>query len=155
MSLFPNDIDGQLSVKNAVVIPTITAGGTGDNTEVDGLAIDRKNATSMSVGIVAKAVLAATKTLVVNLTLQDSADGSTFADVAAALQPGGAADSAVLTLTGGAGGSTESGVYQLGVNLASLRRYVRVQVKPDLNATGTDTATVAGVIALGGLVVEN
>lgn len=154
MSLFPNDIDGQLSQKLGVVIPTITAAGTGDNTEVDGPSIDRQNATSMSVAIVAKAVLAATKTLVVKATVQDSADGVTFADVAAALQPGGAANSTVMTLTGGAGGSTESGVYQLGVNLSSLKRYVRIQVLPDLNATGTDTATVAGVVSLGGLVVE-
>lgn len=155
MSLFPNDIDSQLSQKLGVVIPTITAAGSGDNTEVDGPSIDRQNATSMSVAIVAQAALAATKTLVVKATIQDSADGSTFADVAAALQPGGAANSTVLTLTGGAGGSTERGVYQLGVNLASLRRYVRVQVLPDLNATGTDTATLAAVVSLGGLVLES
>ena len=155
MSLFPNDIDGQLSQKLGVVIPTITAAGSGDNTEVDGPSIDRKNATSMSVAIVAKAVLAATKTLVVKATVQDSADGTSFEDVAAALQPGGAANSTVMTLTGASGGSTESGVYQLGVNLASLRRYVRIQVLPDLNAANTDTATLAGVVSLGGLVVES
>lgn len=155
MSLSPLDIDSQLSQKLGVVIPTITAAGSGDNTEVDGPSIDRKDANSMSVAIVAQAVLAATKTLVVKATIQDSANGSSFDDVPAALQPGGAANSTVMTLTGASGGSTERGVYQLGVNLSSLRRYVRIQVLPDLNATGTDTATVVGVVTLGGLVVES
>lgn len=154
MALFPNDIDAVLAQKNAIVIPTITAAGTGDNTQADGLAIDRKDATSASIAIVAKATLAATKTLTVKLVVQDSADGVTFADVAAGLQPGGSANSTVMTLTGAAGGSTESGLYQLGINLSSLKRYIRVRLTPDLNATGTDTATVAAVVSLGGLVVE-
>jgi len=154
VSLFPNDIDNQLACRSACLIPTFTAGAAGDNAQVNGISVDRKDATSASVVVTARAVLAATKTLTVKLIVQDSADGTTFTNVAAALQPAGAADSVVLTLTGGAGGSTENGQYQLGLNLASLRRYVRVQLTPDLNATGVDTATVAALFVLGGLVVE-
>ena len=74
----------------------LLAAGTGDNSEVDGEDIDRfVNGTNASGGIfgsvvfavTARAVLTDKKTLVVKATLQDSADGTTFADVAAALQP--------------------------------------------------------------------
>lgn len=130
------------------------AAGAGDATEVDGEDIDRSNAHSACFIIQAQAVLADTKTLVLKATLQDSPDGTTYTDVAADLQPEGAANSTVLTLTGESGGTTERGVYKLDVDLSSLDKYIRIQLLPELNATGTDTAVCSAVCLLGGLVIE-
>jgi hypothetical protein len=136
----------------------LLAAGTGDNSEVDGEDIDRfVNGTNASGGIfgsvvfavTARAVLTDKKTLVVKATLQESADGSTFTDVAAALQPSGAADSTILTLTSD-GGTTEVGIAELALDCSSLERYVRIQLHCDLNASGTDVADVHCVAVKGG-----
>jgi hypothetical protein len=137
----------------------LTAAGTGDNSEVDGEDIDRfVNGTNASGGIfgsvvfavTARATLTEAKTLVVKATLQDSADGSTWADVAAALQPSGAADSTIRTLTGGVGGTTETSINEIALDCASLRRYVRIQLHCDLSHSGTDVADVHCVAVKGG-----
>lgn len=137
----------------------LIAAGTGDNSEVDGNTIDRyvngSDATdgifdSVVFAVTCRAVLAATKTLVVKATLQDSADGSSWADVAAAYQPGGAADSTIRTLTGGGGGSTETSVNEIAVDAVPLRRYLRIQLHADLNAAGTDVADIHAVAVKGG-----
>lgn len=136
----------------------LIAAGTGDNSEVNGNTIDRYiNDSDASDGIfdsvvfavTARAVLTDKKTLVVKGTLQDSADDSSWADVSAVYQPGGAADSTLFTLTS-AGGTTETTVYELNVDARPLRRYLRVQLHADLNASGTDVADVHCVAVCGG-----
>jgi len=111
-------------------ISTATAGGTGDATEVDGAYIDRQGFDSLKVIIAYKAVLAQGKTLSIAANLQDA------------------------TSSGGAGGSTETGVVELDFDISGANQYVRVQYTPDMNASGTDTATLSAVYILGGAQVQ-
>ena len=122
-----------------------TAGGTGDATEVDGTTIDMTTFTnrpeSIAYVVTARAVLADTKSLTVTANLQESSDGSTWVDVAAG--------AVILTLTSD-GGSTEVGTGMLKVDLTHSLRYTRIQVTPDLDATGTDTCTWMCTAVAGG-----
>lgn len=136
-----------------------TAGGTGDNTLVTGLTIDRlaltPNGAKGTVPNVSpfgamfllsyEATLAAAATLsVVAAKVEDSADGTTWAtiyDITGATAPipptwlaAGVVD------TGAAGGSTQRGVVTFMTDIKKARRYVRFDFTPDLSATGTDTA---------------
>lgn len=119
-----------------------TAGGAGDNTSVNGTSIDRQ-----AIGLPLAAVLtlyfaatlASNQTLSITaLKVQDSADGSTWADYKTLSAPG-----AVLSATG-------SGQSRASVGLSTARRYVRVVFTPDLSASGTDTANVVAGWALTG-----
>mgnify|MGYP000246303203 CR=1 FL=1 len=148
MSSLGKDLKGETTSKFALTSTAVTAGGTGDATEIDGASIDTTalgvKAQSVLFSIPCRAVLGATQTLTVIGNLQDSADNSTWADIN---------DSAtLLTLTGGSGGTTETGVARMGFDLTRARRYVRCQVTPDLNRANTDTAVIgAGVATFGGL----
>ena len=50
-----------------------------------------------------------------------------------------------------AGGSTETGVAVMRVDLSGVKQYFRCAVTPDLSASGTDTATFGAMFVLGGL----
>lgn len=129
----------------ALAFTNATAGGSGDNTEVDGVTVDTNGAPAQATGlqfvVPAKATLADGKTLVVTANLQDSANGTDWTDITT--------PATILTLTGGTGGSTETGTGMLACDLAVARRYVRIQATPNLNATNTDTATIGGIAAYG------
>lgn len=145
------DLKAETVAVHALALTPATAGGAGDATEVDGVSLDTsaaayKRPNSALFIVDAKATLAATKTLTITANLQDSANGSSWADIT---------DPAViLTLTGAGGGSTETGVGVLGFDLSRARKYVRIQATPDLSATGTDTASIMGVAIFGGLSVS-
>lgn len=113
-----------------------TAGGAGDGTEVDGATVNRQtygNPESALVKVQYITTLAASETLDLTLTLQDSADGSTWADVTVA----GYA-SAITVKTGAL--TADEDVHISHIKLSGLRQYVRLQVQPDLSAGATDTA---------------
>jgi len=130
-------------------ISTATAGGTGDATEVDGAYIDRQGFDSLKVIIAYKAVLAQGKTLSIAANLQDATSSG-----GAGVDDFGAAKAAGVVATGGAGGSTETGVVELDFDISGANQYVRVQYTPDMNASGTDTATLSAVYILGGAQVQ-
>lgn len=138
------NVAAEILPKYAAASTSLTAAGGGDNTAVNGSAIDQTTfpckAESIAFLIAALAVLTAAKTLVVTAKIQDSADNSTWADVVAS--------ATILTLTAT---GTSSGAGRLGVDLNTCRRYVRVVFTPDLSATGTDTAVVQCIAILGGL----
>jgi hypothetical protein len=121
---------------------TAVAAGSGDATSTTGTAIDRLSYSSGGipnsalVGVAWSATLASGKTLSMALTVQDSADNSKWADYSTVA-------SAVVS-TGGSGGSTNIGQTNVAVDLTNARRYVRLNFQPDLNAAGTDTATMIG-----------
>lgn len=142
-----------------------TAGGAGDATEASGPSIDRSQAgvafaanngshlaQSLSLNLIASATLAAGKKCTYVLTLQHGilGDGSDWVDLPDALQPGGKADSVVLTITDGGGGGTSTGNFAFNLNLESLNRFLRVQVTPDLNAANTDTSFMTVSVNLHG-----
>lgn len=128
---------------------SVTAGGAGDNTATSGTAIDLGalpggvRAESITFLIGAKATLAATKTLAVSARILTSADGSAWTEAVGA--------TSIVTLTGGAGGSTESGAGRIGVSLEYCSQFVRVEVTPDLSAANTDTAILFGLAVFGGV----
>ena len=153
-----NDI-GSYLVLHRSVSATAVAAGTGDATETNGAGINRipttNNYRSAVFFLLAQATLSAGKKATFKATIQDSADDSTYADVAAICQPQAAADSVraadavVLTLSSVAG-DTQVGAYQTTIDLQSLRQYVRAQVYVDLDAGATDTAFYTAGFAFGG-----
>lgn len=120
---------------------SLTAGAGSDATEQTCAALDLRDAFgtnrfgSLTAVVTATATLAATKTLVVSGIFEDSPDGVTYTEIGV--------DVTLLTLTGGAGGTTETGAAVLGCNLAEAQRFVRFKHLPDLSATGTDTGKVS------------
>lgn len=126
---------------------TSTAAGTGDAASITGLTIDREGFSngmplSALMGVIYEATLASGKTLSIGYAVQDSPDGSNWSDYQTATYQ--------VVSTGGSGGSTNKGEFNVQVNLSSARRYVRFNYNPDLNATGTDTSYSDGVGFLGG-----
>lgn len=122
-----------------------TAAGTGDATTVTGRTVDRfslgggsmPNVANM--GVAYEATLASGATLKFGYAVQDSADGSTWADYQTATYSAAVA-------TGPNGGGAVSGTFDIGsVNLSSARRYVRLNYNPDLSAGGTDTAVARAI----------
>lgn len=122
---------------------TATAASTGDATSVTGNTIDRMGfpggsmPRSAVMGVCYEVTLGSGKTLSLGYAVQDSADGSTWADFQTATY-------AVVT-TGGSGGTTNKGTFEVPVDLNGARRYTRYNYNPDLSATGTDTLYADGV----------
>ncbi|AUN31953.1 hypothetical protein [Niveispirillum cyanobacteriorum] len=148
MFALQRDIASELqAVAFALAATAATAGGSGDNTAANGATINVSTfpsgrQESVAFLIPARAVLAAAATLTVSAKIQTSDDGSGWVDVVA--------PTTVLTLTGGSGGTTETGVGKIGVSLEYCGTYVRVVVTPDLSAANTDTASVSSVAVFGG-----
>lgn len=121
----------------------LVAAGTGDNTEITGQTIDCKGYGSCKIGVAYHCVVADTKTLSIGTKYQTSSDGSSW-DTAVVLE-------APAVKATGANPTLEfNGVVSFDLALSPLKRYLRVNVTPDLNASGTDTAEVATVVILGG-----
>lgn len=128
----------------ASVSASVTAGGSGDATEIVGSTIDltalASRPSSVVFDIPCRAVLGATQTLVVAGKIQQSVDGSTWTDVTAS--------ATLLTLTGGSGGTTEVGVARLSCDLMRPDcLYIRARFTPDLNRANTDTAVIGHAVA--------
>lgn len=116
---------------------TATAGGSGDNTAVTGLVIQRSLIDMpMSAALLFRVratfgVAAATLTLK-TVFINDSADGSTFASFLTFTDPG-----VVLTATAA---QTLDGMVMLNALIKGARDYVQVGYTTDLSAANTDTS---------------
>jgi hypothetical protein len=142
------DIHSVISARVASANTSITAGGAGDNTAITGSSIDRAQfgAPPLCADLLLQfdATLAQAATLTLKtVKVQDSADGSTWADYVTFTDPG-------VVATGPTGGGNVTGVTRLGVNLSSARRYVRAVFTPDLSAGGTDTAKLLAAFVFAG-----
>lgn len=119
-----------------------TAGGAGDGTAVVGNTIQRSLIglpLNAAIIIAFAATLAATKTLSIgSVVIQDSADGTNWANYQTFTDPG-----VVLSATG-------SGQVLLQAELEGARDYVRLGFTPDLSNTGTDTASLVGLLVFAG-----
>ncbi|KZC99698.1 MULTISPECIES: hypothetical protein [unclassified Thalassospira] len=121
----------------------LTAGAGTDNTEQTWATIDRLTAfdnvrhASAVATVAVTATLAEGETSITTGIWEHSVDGSTWVEIGT--------DTTMLTLTGGSGGSTETGAADLNINLAEANQYVRFKQTTDLSASGTDTAKVSGV----------
>jgi hypothetical protein len=140
------DLNSLIKVRRAAANTPATAGGTGDATEVVGVAIQRSTI-GMPMGatfaVPFTATLAQTKTLSFAYTVEHStASGSGYATLASS--------TGVVVATGATGGSTETGCLEIGVDLTGANDFVRIRITPDLSATGTDTAAFNAVAVFGG-----
>lgn len=137
------------TISRAAAGGRLVAGGTGDNTEIVGPAINLAALAARPASVVfevfGRGVLAATATLAIAAELEYSADGSTnWTDLVAS--------STVLTLTGGSGGTTELGVGRIGADLIQENvNFIRIKMTPNLSAANTDTAEVSAVAVFSGL----
>lgn len=129
---------------------TATAGGSGDNTEVNGAYIDRKlddvgMAMSAKLVINFTTALAADETLKFAVQMQDAtaSDGTGVADYEDAV-------AATVVATGESGGSTETGTVEIDVDLSGANQFVRAQITPDLSRGATDTAAWSATLVLFG-----
>jgi hypothetical protein len=126
-----------------------TAGGSGDNTEVNGDIVDMQalGAAPWSGAIIicGEATLAQDETLALNDVKIEHGDASDLADAADYEYAGfcAPADNAAVA-TGGTGGSTETIKFKQRINLQGVKRYWRVCFTPDCSASGTDTFDLAG-----------
>lgn len=143
-----HNIGAIVDVVYASAAASAVAAGTGDATTTTGTTIDRMGFSNGSMprsalaSFVYDATLASGKTLSIAYAVQDSADGSTWADYQTA--------AGSVVATGPSGGGAVKGVLNIQVDLNSARRYVRVNSNPDLNASGTDTAVTRSVWVMGG-----
>jgi hypothetical protein len=141
----PTDIGAHLTSRFGGAGRALAA-GAGDNTEVDGGWVDRTGKFSAKVVISYTTTLAQDETLSFTANLQDASDsgGTGAADF-------GTAYAKTVVATGGTGGSTETGVVEIGdFNLMTADNFIQAQITPDLSASGTDVATWGAVIVLGG-----
>ena len=145
-----------------------TAGGSGDNTAVTGLTIDRftlqptgastavsnEPPTSALFELYYECALGAANTITIkSAKLEDSADGTNWATVFDSTASPSTAPStwpaSGVVDTGGTGGTTQRGVVAFNTNIKQCRRYVRFDWTPDLSAANTDTGkfTVTAVLS--------
>lgn len=123
----------------------VTAGGTGDATEVNCAWIDRRGFASLKAVITYTATLAASATLTFAANLQDASDssGTGAGDYGTAL-------AATVVATGPGGGGTLGGVVELDFDLSGTDRYVRLQATPNLSAANTDVCEFGVTYILAG-----
>jgi len=144
-------IDKHLAVRSVTTehaaLGTATAGGAGDNTEVNGGWVDRRPATrgayhSAKLVITYTTTLAAAATLKFAANIQDATDGSGT----------GAADFglALASTTVATGAGTFTGTVELDFDVSNAREFLRAQITPDLSAANTDTCSWQAVFVLGG-----
>jgi hypothetical protein len=123
----------------------VTAGGAGDNTEVDGAYIDVTDAEGITFLIGFTATLGASETLQIAANAQDADDssGTNVADF-------GDAISATTVATGPSGGGTVTGVAIAHFDAAAAKEFMRLQFTPNLSRANTDTAALSVTAVRGG-----
>lgn len=142
------DLKGQTCAAYASASASVTAGGSGDATEVVGdtlaLASFASRPTSVVFEIPVTATLADTETITIAAEIEYY-NGTAWADLVAS--------STILTLTSD-GGTTEKAVARIGADLIhSDLVSIRVKFTPDCSAANTDTAVVGQAVAVfGGMV---
>lgn len=126
---------------------TAVAAGSGDATTVTGITIDRAGFSTGAMpqsglfGVAYEATLTSAKSLSLGYAIQDSADGTNFSDFQTATYA---------TVVTGSATTAFKGCWNVAVDLAAARRYVRFNYIPDLSASGTDTFYADAVGFLGG-----
>ncbi len=144
------DIKSALLAIFALQSTSVTAGGSGDATEIVGSTINlqtlAKRPASVVFDIPVRAVLAAGKKITVVGRIQESIDGTTWTNATGN-------DATLLTLLDSGSGSTMTGIARIGLDVIRKNcNYVRVRCTPDMDAANTDTAVVgAGTANFSGL----
>ena len=141
------DIGSLVTARVASAFAASTAGGAGNAAAVTGPTLQRSligMPRSAALVLAFTATLAAGKTLSLGaVSIQDSADGVSFAPYQLFVDPG-------IVATGPANGGTMAAEVTLKAALSGARDYVRVVFTPTLSATATDTATVLALLLFAG-----
>lgn len=139
------DIGGLITTRFALQRTALGAGAGGNIGATNGDAFQRtsKRPLHISAKLIVgyKTVLASGNTLTITAQPNDSADGITYNNLG---------DSVAVVVTGLGGGPVQKGTVEVDVNLIGADAYIRPTVTPVLSASGTDTAEVFAVWALGG-----
>lgn len=152
MDAFISQLFSRMVVRPATAAQTsVTAGGSGDATEVNGLALNlndvmAKGERSIAALIYGVATVADTKALTLAANWQQADDVSFSVNAEDIANP-----LTVTTVFTAAGAQTAKpwGV-RLSLNYERVtRKYVRIQFTPDLTASGTDTATIQAAYVIG------
>lgn len=124
----------------------VTAGGSGDDTQVSSGWINVAGYGSAKVVIQAKSTIAANKALNMTAGLQDATDSS--GDGNAAYGSGVTAKQ----MDGNTGTPETNNLttMELDYDLAGARGFIEFQMTPDMTATGTDTSNLSAVLLLFG-----
>lgn len=155
MTIQAKDIGSYLDAASGFIGGSATAAGSGDATYKAGAILDLHDLDHPLSGAIVvpySATLQEDETLSLKAKIEHG-DDSGLSDAADYTfgQPDGLAEYAeAVFATGGTGGSTEVGCALFRYDLSGLKRYFRVSVYPDLSASGTDTATFAAGLVLGG-----
>lgn len=127
-----------------------TAGGGGDNTEVNGIWVDRRPADrgayhTAKLVISYTTTLAAAATLTFAANIQDATDGS-----GTGAADFGLAVAATTAATGPGGGGTVTGSVEMDFDISNAREFLRSQITPNLSAANTDTCSWQAIWVFGG-----
>ncbi|WP_420415918.1 hypothetical protein [Marinovum algicola] len=140
------DIGALISCARVIANTSLTAAGSGDNTEVTGSIIDRYAIGTPQSAVLAipfTAALDEDETLTISYTINDGAE-SDLGDEAE-LTTG-----SVVAATGPSGGGTVTGCVEIDLFIGGAGRYIRPDVTPDLSRGATDTAAISGIMVFGG-----
>jgi len=143
------DMGAYLTYGGHVATTSVTAGGSGDNTAINGPWIDRIGFNSCKIFVFGVTSIQAAQALALSAKLQDAVDGSGSGsgDFAA-----GMPNYSPLTAKQVIAGPTAAAKFcvELDFDLSGAKRFFRPVITPDLSAANTDTAGVEILIVLGG-----
>lgn len=138
MDVSARDVGNSLKSFPAAIDHDATAGSTGDNTKVTGNEMELLGKyQSAKIVIAYKTTLGSSETLSYTVAKIDSNTSGAEADSTAVL--------AKTVVETGTDTGTE-GVYEIDVDLSSWKKYAKLEITPDLSASGTDTVTWSAVL---------
>jgi hypothetical protein len=165
----PHDIGSRIKGVTALTPAVITAAAGNDNTELNGIVVNRLLAgrgLAKSAKLIIQFVtsLTADKTLTITANAQDGAasnlsDAADYAAVRASYDVSSAAPPTAVTLSSGnfpatavktGAASGVSGQVEIDFDLSAAKQYIRCQVTFDLSHSGTDTVAYSAVWVFGG-----
>lgn len=124
---------------------SIIAGETAtDNVAITGVEIDRTGYDWAKFVVAWTTTVAENKSLKIAAGYQESDTTTTGYETEVALQ------ATTIVKTGGTGGGTYTGTTEFDIPLTNKKQFMKFNFTPDLTATSTDTAHLAGVVLLGG-----
>lgn len=142
-------IGENVTLKRAAAYTAVTAAGSGDNTAITGVIIDRKDtnyALEVCIAVPYTTALGAKDaTLTFKSASIQHSDASDLTGAAAYATLESETGTAIVTA---AGAGTVTGVKKYNVHLGGAKRYVRFDMTPDLSAANTDTAGIGATVAI-------
>jgi len=151
MTIVAKDFGSYLAAVPGFSDGAAVAAGTGDATAKAGAIIDNLALDHPMSGLIVipwDCDLTDTKTLSLSVKIEHG-DDIALGDAADYTFGGSVVDLGIVVTSDG--GGVEAGVSVVPVDLSGIKRYWRVEITPDLSASGTDTLTFAACVVLGGL----